>query len=138
LLSGDCNTKYFHLATNGKHRKTRIFRLEQDEGVIEGDENLKKFITNYYKDHDMLQAKELKLVLSTFEQLSGLKINFYKSELLCYGAANKDCELKYAHLFGCRLGDFPFRYLGIAMNHVKLSNKDWSCIEERFQKKLSS
>jgi hypothetical protein len=138
LLSGDCNTKYFHLATNGKHRKTRIFRLEQDEGVIEGDENLKKFITNYYKDHDMLQAKELKLVLSTFEQLSGIKINFHKSELLCYGAANKDCELEYAHLFGCRLGDFPFRYLGIAMNHVKLSNKDWSCIEERFQKKLSS
>jgi hypothetical protein len=116
LLSGDCNTKYFHLATNGKHRKTRIFRLEQDEGVIEGDENLKKFITNYYKDHDMLQAKELKLVLSTFEQLSGLKINFHKSELLCYGMANKDCELEYAHLFGCRLGDFPFRYLGIAMS----------------------
>ena len=24
------------------------------------------------------------------------------------------------------------------MNHVKLSNKDWACIEERFQKKLSS
>ena len=34
---------------NGKHRKTRFFCLEQDEGVIEGDENLKKFITNYYK-----------------------------------------------------------------------------------------
>ena len=51
LLSGDCNTKYFHLVANGKHRKTRIFRLEQEEGVIEGDKNLKKFITNYYKGH---------------------------------------------------------------------------------------
>jgi len=49
LLSGDCNTKYFHLVANGKHRKTRIFRLLQDDGVIEGDGNLKKFITNYYK-----------------------------------------------------------------------------------------
>ena len=48
LLSGDCNRKYFHLVANGKHRKTRIFRLEQ-EAVIEGDENLKKFITNYYR-----------------------------------------------------------------------------------------
>lgn len=35
--------------TNGKHRKTRIFRLEQNEGIIKGDENLKKFISNYYK-----------------------------------------------------------------------------------------
>jgi hypothetical protein len=41
-------------------------------------------------------------------------------------------------LFGCRLGVFPFKYLGIPMNHVKLFNKDWSCIKERFQKKLSS
>ena len=87
--------------------------------------------TILFLDHGMLQAKELKLVLSTFEQLSGLNINFHKSELFCYGAA-KDRELEYAHLFGCRLGDFPFRYLGIPMNHVKLSNKDWSCIEERF------
>ena len=90
-----------------------------------------------FLDHDLLQAKELKLILSAFEQLLGLKINFYKSELFCYDAA-KDCELEYARLFGCRLGDFPFKYLVIPMNHVKLSNKDWACIEERFQKKLSS
>ena len=49
LLSGDCNTKYFHLVANGKNRKTRIFRLEQEEGIIKGDENLKKSITSYYK-----------------------------------------------------------------------------------------
>ena len=30
--------------------KTRIFQLEQDEGVIEGEENLNKFITKYYKE----------------------------------------------------------------------------------------
>lgn len=39
----------FSPVPNGKHRKTRIFHLEQEEGVTEGDENLKKFITNYYK-----------------------------------------------------------------------------------------
>jgi hypothetical protein len=43
----------------------------------------------------MLQAKDLKLVLNTFEQLSGLKINFHKSELFCYGLA-KDYEQEYA------------------------------------------
>jgi len=50
LLEGDVNTKYFHLVASGKHRKTRIFRLEQEEGVISGDSNLKKYITNYYKN----------------------------------------------------------------------------------------
>ena len=50
LLQGDSNTKYFQLVANGKRRKTRIYRLEQEEGVIEGEENLKKYITNYYKN----------------------------------------------------------------------------------------
>jgi hypothetical protein len=33
-----------------KRQKTRIFRLEQEEGVIEGEEILKDYITKYYKD----------------------------------------------------------------------------------------
>jgi mannosylglycoprotein endo-beta-mannosidase len=49
LLQGDCNTKYFQLVAIGKNRRTRIFQLEQEEGIIEGDENLKRFITNHYK-----------------------------------------------------------------------------------------
>ena len=49
LLQGDDNTKYFQLVANGKRRKTRIFLLEQEEGIIEGEENLKKYITKYYK-----------------------------------------------------------------------------------------
>jgi hypothetical protein len=36
----------------------------------------------------------MKLLLFAFEQLSGLKIKFYKSELFCYGAA-KDHEEEY-------------------------------------------
>ena len=33
----------------GKHRKTRTFQLEQEDGTISGDACLKKFITKYYK-----------------------------------------------------------------------------------------
>jgi hypothetical protein len=50
MLKGVRNTKYFQMVANGKRRKTRIFRLEQEDGIIEGDENLKKYITKYYKD----------------------------------------------------------------------------------------
>ena len=35
---------------NDKHRKQHIFRLEQEDGVIVGDLELKKYITNYYEN----------------------------------------------------------------------------------------
>ena len=40
---------FFHIIANGKHQKNKIFQLEQDEGTIFGQENLKLYITNYYK-----------------------------------------------------------------------------------------
>jgi hypothetical protein len=79
----------------------------------------------------------MKLLLCVFEQLSGLKINFHKSEIFCFGQT-KDCEIQYSQLFGCKIGAFPFRYLGILMHYRKLSNRDWKQVEERFEKKLSS
>ena len=49
IVQGDDNTQFFHMIANSKHRKKRIFQLEQDEGTILGQENLKLYITNYYK-----------------------------------------------------------------------------------------
>jgi hypothetical protein len=46
--------------------------------------------TIIFLDHDLEQAKNMKLLLTTFEQLSGLNINFHnfhKSEIFCYGEA---------------------------------------------------
>jgi hypothetical protein len=49
LLEGDANTKYFHHLANGRHRKTRMFQLQDGENVISGDDDLNKRITTYYK-----------------------------------------------------------------------------------------
>jgi hypothetical protein len=89
-----------------------------------------------FMEHDLEQATNMKLLLCAFEQLSGLKINFHKSEMFCYGEA-KEIENHYTNLFGCGLGQYPFRYLGIPMHHKKISNVDWKVIEEKFEKKLS-
>ena len=43
--------------------------------------------TILFMDHDLEKARKLKSILSTFEQLSGQKINFHKSELFCFGEA---------------------------------------------------
>ena len=85
----------------------------------------------------MEQENNMKIILCAFEQLSGLKINFHKSELFCYGEAKDHIE-QYSQIFGCEIGLFPFRYLGIPMNHKKLNNKDWKVVEDRFQEKMSN
>jgi hypothetical protein len=93
--------------------------------------------TILFLEDDPVKAKGMKLVLSAFEKLSGLKINFHKSEIFCFGETKNKTE-EYVRLFGCKEEDFPFRYLGIPMSPKRLSNKDWRMVEERFQKKLSS
>ena len=40
--------------------------------------------TILFLEHDLAKAVNLKLVLSVFEQLSGLKINFHKSEVFLF------------------------------------------------------
>jgi mannosylglycoprotein endo-beta-mannosidase len=49
ILEGDSNTRYFHGIANGHHRKKCIQSLVQDEGLIEGHEQLESYITNFYK-----------------------------------------------------------------------------------------
>jgi len=79
----------------------------------------------------------MKLLFYNFEQLSGLKINFHKSKIFCFGEA-KEFEDQYMGLFGCNTGAFPMRYLGIPIHYKKLSNADWLKVQERFEKRLSS
>jgi hypothetical protein len=93
--------------------------------------------TILFMEHNFDQARNMKLLLTAFEQISGLKINFHKSEIFCFGNAN-DHELQYEELFGCKTSSYPFRYLGIPMHYRKLNNNDRKMIEERIEKKLSS
>jgi hypothetical protein len=57
IHDGSNNTKYFHLTANGKHRKKKIFQLEQEEGIIVGmiilryilANTIKIYISKYYQ-----------------------------------------------------------------------------------------
>jgi hypothetical protein len=75
--------------------------------------------TMVFLDHNLEYARNIKLLLTLFEQMSGLKIDFHKSELLCYGLA-KEYDLHYSLIFGCGIGSMPFKYLGIPMTHRRL------------------
>lgn len=73
--------------------------------------------------HDLDKARNMKLILCLFEQLSGLKINFNKSVLFCFGKAKAEQDT-YNQLFGCESGNLPFTYVGIPIHHRKLTNKE--------------
>jgi hypothetical protein len=116
---------------------------EQIEGVVhhlvygglpifQYDDNIIIFM-----EHDLEKARNPKLVLSTFEQLWGLKINFHKSKLFSFSEAQDDASL-YAELFGCGLGSFPISYLGIPIHHWRLTLAEWKQFGERVQKCRSS
>jgi hypothetical protein len=63
--------------------------------------------TLLFLDHDLAKASNLKLLLLAFELVSGLKINYHKSELFCFGQAENE-EDNYICLFGCKRGT-PFQ-----------------------------
>ena len=67
------------------------------------------------QENNLDQAVNMKLLLCAFEQLSGLKINFHKSELFCFGEAKNQLCI-YSQIFGCGMGTIPFKYLGIPMH----------------------
>jgi hypothetical protein len=54
LLEGDANMKYYHLLANDRHRKTRIFQLEDGNDIISGNAPLKNIlpiIIRHYLDN---------------------------------------------------------------------------------------
>jgi hypothetical protein len=87
--------------------------------------------TILFMEHDTAKAINMKLILCIFEQLSGLKINFHKSEIFCFGKA-KDMEHQYRNIFWCESGFLPFIYLGIPIHYRTLQNAEWNPIECRF------
>ena len=89
-----------------------------------------------FMEHDLLKAVNMKLILCIFEQLSGLKINFHKSKIFCFGKAKEE-EDQYKQIFGCEAGALPFKYLGIPIHYRRLLNKEWNTVESRFEKKLA-
>lgn len=85
---------------------------------------------------DMDSAKNLKFALCAFEQMSGLKINFHKSDLYCLGEAHERVDL-FSAIFTCKMGELPLTYLGIPVDAVRIRNRDWKRVENKVENRLS-
>jgi hypothetical protein len=58
-----------------------------------------------------------------FEQISGMKINYHKSDMTPINLDEEEVQ-EYAKVFCCKIGGFPFKYLGILLHHDKLRRED--------------
>jgi hypothetical protein len=74
--------------------------------------------------NDMEGAKNVKLLLHLFKQMTGLKINFEKSELIMVGC-DDDLSIEFNETINCQIGSFPIKYLGVPISSRSLHVVDW-------------
>jgi hypothetical protein len=71
----------------------------------------------------------LKFLLICFENMSGLKINFDKSEVVVMGVTPA-AQQRVANLLNCCLGKFPITYLGLPISDKPLRVAYWGFLSE--------
>jgi hypothetical protein len=78
----------------------------------------------------------IKIILRSFELVSGLKINFVKSKL--YGINLAPSFLAAGSMFlSCRSDTLPFKFLGIPVGANPRRRETWKPIVENMEKRLS-
>jgi hypothetical protein len=59
-----------------------------------------------------------------FEKLSGMRINYHKFDMVPVNLDEEETQ-QYAHTkIYCKLGSFPFRYLGVPLHYERLRRED--------------
>jgi hypothetical protein len=86
-------------------------------------------------EEDTESVQNMKLLLCIYEKMSGLKINFNKSEVLMI---SQDWEkaIFYAEIMNCATGEWPIKYLGVPVTSSKLHIADWMPVDEKLLKRL--
>jgi hypothetical protein len=79
--------------------------------------------TLIFLEKDERNAVNLKWTLTCFEQISGMKINYHKSELMTINIEQGEMQ-PYLDILQCVAGAFPMKYLGIPLNFQKLRRED--------------
>ena len=86
-------------------------------------------------EDNLEHARNLKIILCLFEQLSGLKINFHKSDIYCVGSAVERSQ-EFENILTCNSSVLPMKYLGVPVNKKRLKLSDWRPSEEKMAVKL--
>jgi hypothetical protein len=93
--------------------------------------------TIVFADPDPQNVKNLKCSLIRFEKLSGMRINFRKSEIIPCNLSEGQIH-EAGHILGCPVGAFPIEYLGVPLHYDKLRREDTQPLVDKILKKIAS
>jgi hypothetical protein len=79
--------------------------------------------TLVFLKHDYMSTCHLKWLMICFEKVSGMKINYSKSDMVSVNLEEGESPM-YARIFCCKIGPFPFKCLGVSLHHEKLRRED--------------
>jgi hypothetical protein len=108
-----------------------LFRSLCPSGIIsmqDADDTL------IFLEKNMEVVQNLKWLLSFFEQLSGMRINFHKCDLVPIKVEAEDAQL-FSQTLSCKIGQFPMHYLGVPLHYKKLRKEDLHPIVDKVIKK---
>jgi hypothetical protein len=63
------------------------------------------------------------MVMTYFEKMSRMMINYHRSYLTSINLEEEEIQ-NYAYIFCCKIGTFPFKYLGAPLHYEKLRRED--------------
>jgi hypothetical protein len=86
---------------------------------------------------DDMSVSNMKFLLYCFEWLSGLKINYHKSEAFMFGMDEEE-KTRIANMLNCQLGGLPMKYLGVTVSDVKLGRGAFKNVSEKISKRTPS
>jgi len=79
----------------------------------------------------------VKAILRLFELVSGLRVNFHKSEVGSMGISQLDKRL-YSKCLNCRQMDLPFKYLGMTIGGNPRRIEYWNPIVDKIRSRLAT
>lgn len=79
----------------------------------------------------------IKAVMQSFELLSGLKVNFHKSQLFGLNI-EKGWVTRAAGFLNCKVGSLPFTYLGLSIGADARRKITWMPVLDKVRNRLSS
>jgi hypothetical protein len=92
-------------------------------------------ITLLFLEHNYNSTCHLKWLMVCVEKLSRMKINYHKSDLSPVNLEEEESH-RYAQIFCCKIGSFPFKYLGVPLQYDKLRREDIQPIVDKIIKRI--
>jgi hypothetical protein len=86
-------------------------------------------------DYDEKSIGNVKFMLYCFGWMSGLKINYHKSEVYPMGLSESE-QNEVANMLNCKVGCLPMVYLGIPVSDKHLGINALKGVPKKLQKRL--